>query len=56
MEFGLSLPGRGPLAGLDVVLKIAEKADELRYNSLFVTDHVVMPVSSAKSNNACGPG
>jgi probable F420-dependent oxidoreductase len=49
VEFGLSLPGRGPLAGLDVVLKIAEKADALRYSSLFVTDHVVMPVSSAKS-------
>mgnify|MGYP003694594935 CR=1 FL=1 len=30
MEFGFSLPGRGPLAGLDVVLKIAEKADALR--------------------------
>src|SRR3989475_5527102 len=49
VEFGLSLPGRGPLAGLDTVLKIAEKADGLRYSSLFVTDHVVMPVSSAKS-------
>jgi probable F420-dependent oxidoreductase len=49
VEFGFSLPGRGPLAGLDVVLKIAEKADALRYSSLFVTDHIVMPVSSAKS-------
>ena len=49
MEFGLSLPGRGPLAGLDTVLKIAEKADTLRYSSVFVTDHVVMPVASAKS-------
>src|SRR4029453_852311 len=27
----------------------AEKADALRYDSLFVTDHIVMPVSSAKS-------
>ena len=44
MEFGLSLPGRGPLARPDVVLKIAEKADALRYTSLFVTDHVVLPV------------
>jgi len=49
VEFGVSLPGRGPLAGLDVVLKIADKADALRYSSLFVTDHVVMPVTSAKS-------
>jgi probable F420-dependent oxidoreductase len=49
VEFGFSLPGRGPLAGLDVVLKLAEKVDALRFDSLFVTDHVVMPVSSAKS-------
>ncbi len=49
MEFGFSLPGRGPLAGIDVVLELAEKADALRFDSLFVTDHVVMPVASAKS-------
>ena len=49
MEFGFSLPGRGPLAGIDVVLKLAEKADALRFDSLFVTDHIVMPASSAKS-------
>ena len=41
MEFGFSLPGRGPLASIDVVLKLAEKADALRFDSLFVTDHVV---------------
>ena len=49
MEFGFSLPGRGPLASIDVVLKLAEKADALRFDSLFVTDHVVMPVASEKS-------
>ena len=37
MEFGFSLPGRGPLAGIDIVLKLAEKADALRFDSLFVT-------------------
>jgi probable F420-dependent oxidoreductase len=31
------------------VLKIAEKADALRYASVFVTDHVVLPVSAARS-------
>jgi probable F420-dependent oxidoreductase len=31
------------------VLKIALKADALRYASIFVTDHVVLPVSSARS-------
>src|SRR2546425_10764058 len=49
MEFGFSLPGRGPLAEVDVVLKIAAKADSLRYSSLFVTDHIVLPASTAGS-------
>src|SRR6267143_1373419 len=49
LEFGFSLPGRGPLATPDLVLKIALKADALRYASVFVTDHVVLPVSAARS-------
>jgi len=49
LEFGFSLPGRGPLAQPDQVLKIALKAEALRYASLFVTDHVVLPASTARS-------
>ncbi len=49
MEFGFSLPGRGPLATPDVVLRMATKADALRYDSIFVTDHVVLPASMARS-------
>jgi len=49
MEFGVSLPSRGPLARPDVVLKIAAKAEALRYASVFVSDHIVLPVSSARS-------
>ncbi len=49
MEFGFSLPGRGPLARPDLLLKIARQAESLRYSSLFVTDHVVLPASSARS-------
>ena len=49
MEFGVSLPGRGPLANPDQVLKIAAKADALGYASIFVTDHVVLPASMARS-------
>jgi probable F420-dependent oxidoreductase len=45
MRFGFALPGRGPLARADVLIKLAEKADALRYSSIFVTDHVVIPVS-----------
>jgi probable F420-dependent oxidoreductase len=47
--FGVALSGRGPLARPDLILKIAERADALRYASVFVTDHVVLPVSAAKS-------
>jgi probable F420-dependent oxidoreductase len=49
VEFGISLPGRGPLAKPDQVLAIAAEADALGYASIFVTDHVVLPVSMARS-------
>ena len=49
MEFGIALPGRGPLAKPDQVLKIAARADALGYASIFVTDHVVLPASMARS-------
>src|SRR6185503_7221904 len=49
MEFGVSLPGRGPLATPDSILQLAVKADALGYDSLFVTDHVVLPASMARS-------
>ncbi|HEX6209468.1 MAG TPA: LLM class F420-dependent oxidoreductase [Methylomirabilota bacterium] len=49
MEFGISLPGRGPLAKPDQVLAIAARADALGYASIFVTDHVVLPASMARS-------
>lgn len=49
MKFGFSLPGRGPLATPDLVLRMATKADALRYDAVFVTDHVVLPASMARS-------
>lgn len=49
MEFGFALPGRGPLAKPDVVLRLATRADALGYDSVFVTDHVVLPASMARS-------
>lgn len=45
MQFGFALPGRGVLARPDVLAKLALKADALRYSSLFVTDHVVIPTA-----------
>ena len=49
MKFGVSLPGRGPLATPDSILQLATKADALGFDSLFVTDHVVLPASMARS-------
>ncbi len=49
MEFGFSLPGRGPLAQPDNLVKITVTAEQLRYASIFVTDHVVLPASMASS-------
>jgi len=49
MQFGFSLPGRGPLARPDVLVKLAEKAEALRFSSLFVTDHVVIPTSNSST-------
>jgi probable F420-dependent oxidoreductase len=49
VEFGISLPGRGPLAKPDPVLTLATRADRLGYASIFVTDHVVLPASMARS-------
>ena len=49
MEFGVSLPSRGPLATPEIVLKIAAKAEALGYASIFVSDHIVLPISAARS-------
>jgi probable F420-dependent oxidoreductase len=49
VEFGFSLPGRGPLARPDLLLKLSVAAESLGYSSLFVTDHVVLPASAARS-------
>lgn len=47
MDFGFALPGRGSLATPEMLIKLARKADELRYSSIFVTDHVVIPSSQS---------
>jgi probable F420-dependent oxidoreductase len=49
VEFGFSLPGRGPLASPERILRLATRAEALRYTSVFVTDHVVLPASMARS-------
>jgi probable F420-dependent oxidoreductase len=49
MLFGFALPGRGPLATPEALTKLARKADALRFGSVFVTDHVVIPTASSST-------
>lgn len=44
MRFGLRLPGAGPYAGPEAIEAFAAKAEELGFHSLWMTDHVALPV------------
>jgi len=43
MQFGLSIPHRGPLANPDAIRAIAASAEQLGYDLLTVSDHIVVP-------------
>jgi len=45
MNFGITLPNFGKYADKNEILKIAALAEELRFESLWVSDHVVIPDS-----------
>ncbi len=45
MNFGITLPNFGKYADKDEILKIAASAEELGFESLWVSDHVVIPDS-----------
>src|SRR5262249_17881133 len=51
MEFGFSLPGRGPLAGAETILKVAIKAESLVFRSWFARVPVVLPGWVARSTS-----
>lgn len=44
MKFGLRIPGAGPYAGPDAISAFARKAEELGFDSLWMTDHIALPV------------
>ncbi|HEX5395609.1 MAG TPA: LLM class F420-dependent oxidoreductase [Candidatus Limnocylindria bacterium] len=44
MKFGLRLPGAGPYAGPEAIVAFAQKAEELGFDSLWMTDHIALPV------------
>ena len=45
MKFGLRLPGAGPFAGPDEITKFSQRAEELGFDSLWMTDHIALPVT-----------
>lgn len=44
MKFGLRLPGAGPFAGPEAITAFAQRAEELGFHSLWMTDHIALPV------------
>ena len=43
MQFGLSVPHRGPLANPQAIRAIAENAERLGFDVLTISDHIVVP-------------
>ena len=47
MEFGFSLPSRGPLAKPSILIRLTRKAEALGCSCVTVSDHVVLPTRSS---------
>jgi probable F420-dependent oxidoreductase len=47
MKFGLRLPGAGPFAGPEAITAFAQRAEELGFHSLWMTDHIALPTEVA---------
>jgi len=45
MKFGIALPNYGKYASKELIVKIAKSAEDLGFDSLWVSDHIVMPDS-----------
>ena len=49
MRFGVAIPQAGPFVPADVQQRIAREVEDLGFDSLWVSDHVIVPVGSATS-------
>ena len=47
MRYGVALPNYGPLAGPDNLLRLARRAEECGFDSVWVSDHVIIPDQAA---------
>jgi len=43
MDFGITLPNFGKYADKNEIIKIASAAQELEFDSVWVSDHIVVP-------------
>ena len=44
MRYGVAIPQAGPFAGVDVQRRLAKEIEGLGYDSVWVSDHVIVPV------------
>ena len=49
VRFGFSLQGRGVLAGREAITALAKRAEALGYDSIWVTDRMLIPVESGSA-------
>ncbi|MDE2686822.1 MAG: LLM class F420-dependent oxidoreductase [Chloroflexota bacterium] len=45
MEFGFGVPSRGPLASLENIVTLAQQGEQMGFDILSVSDHIVVPTS-----------
>ena len=43
LNFGVGLPNYGPKTSFDAICRVALAAEELGYDSVWTTDHVIVP-------------
>ncbi len=43
VTFGTSLPSRGEMAGPEQLRSVAQRAEDLGYDHVWVSDHIVLP-------------
>jgi probable F420-dependent oxidoreductase len=54
IEFGVRLPVSGPLADIEVIKKIALRAEEIGFDSIWVNDHIVWTKYTHKHHISTG--
>ena len=43
ITFGCTLPSRGPMASPEALRALAQRAEDLSFDSVWVSDHVILP-------------